>query len=95
MADGLDIVAVGIEDEGAVVVRVIMRPQARPAIVLAAGGKGGGMERIDLSAAARGEGDMLMGPRLIVAGLQPEHRPVAAITADLGAAGVLAAGRHR
>ena len=37
MADRLDVVAVGIEHEGAVIVRVIVRPQPRRAVVLAAG----------------------------------------------------------
>ena len=67
MADGFDIVAVGVEDEGAIVVRVIVRTQARPTIVLAAGGDGGGVEGIDFGAAARGKGDMLAVLRLVLA----------------------------
>ena len=36
MTDGLDIVAVGIQYKGAVIILVVMRPKARSAIVLAA-----------------------------------------------------------
>ena len=39
MADRLDVVSVGIKHECAVVVRVVVRPQAGRAIVLAAGRK--------------------------------------------------------
>ena len=42
MADGLDVVAVGPDDEGRVVVRVVLRAQAAPVVVRAAGGKPGG-----------------------------------------------------
>jgi hypothetical protein len=42
----LDIVAVEIEHEGTVVVLVIMRTQARLAVVLAAGGDGRPVERV-------------------------------------------------
>jgi hypothetical protein len=60
MTDGFDIVAVGVENKRRIVVRMIVRAQARPAIILAAGGDGSRMEGIDLGAAARGEGDVLM-----------------------------------
>ena len=46
MADGLDIVAGGIH-EGTAIIRVIMRAEARRAVVLAAGSKGRAMEGID------------------------------------------------
>src|SRR5262249_31730867 len=55
---GLDLVAVGIEDKGAIVVLVIDRSQAGLAVVLAAGGEGGAMERIDGLAVLGGEGDV-------------------------------------
>ena len=48
VADGLDIVAVGVEHEGAVVIRVIMRAKARRSVVLAARGNRGRIEGIDL-----------------------------------------------
>src|SRR5579872_6783471 len=38
VADRFDVVAVGIEYEGAVVVRVVLRAQSRAPVVLAAGG---------------------------------------------------------
>ncbi|HEX4112172.1 MAG TPA: hypothetical protein VH020_06520 [Stellaceae bacterium] len=47
MADGFDVVAVGVEHEGAVIVRVILRAQARRAIVVSARRQRGTMERID------------------------------------------------
>ena len=39
MAHSLDVVPVGIEHEGGIVIRVIMRAQTRRAVVLAARGK--------------------------------------------------------
>ena len=50
MANRLDIVAVRIEDEGGVVVRVIMRTQAGGAVVLAAGSQRGPVKGIDADA---------------------------------------------
>jgi hypothetical protein len=58
VADGLDVVAVRIEHEGAVIVRVIMRPQAGSAMVRAAGGERGFVEFVDRGAVGRREGDM-------------------------------------
>ena len=58
MADGLDVVAVGVEHEGPVIVGVILRTKAGRAIVLAASGNRGGIERIDLGAARSGESNM-------------------------------------
>ena len=58
MANGLDIVAVGVEHEGGVIIRVVSRAQARRAIVLAAGGDCGGVEGIDRLAGCSGERDM-------------------------------------
>ena len=37
MADGLNVVAVGVEHEGAVVVGMVMRPKTRSPILLPAG----------------------------------------------------------
>jgi hypothetical protein len=58
VADGLDIVAVGVEDEGAVVAGVVDRAWARGAVVGAAGGKGGGVEGVDQLGRASAEGDV-------------------------------------
>ena len=46
MADGLDVVAVGVEHEGAVVARVVVRTFARRAVVATAGGEGGAVEGV-------------------------------------------------
>ena len=54
----LDVVAIGIEHEGTVVIRMIMRAQARRAVVPAAGRDGGAIERVDLGAGLRREGDV-------------------------------------
>ena len=58
MADGLDIVAVGVEHEGAVVIRVIMRAQSWRSVVLPARGDRGRVKGIDSGAGGGGEGDM-------------------------------------
>jgi len=58
VADRFDVVAVGIEYEGAVVVGVILRAQPRPAVVLAAGGDGGAIEGVDGGAVLGGDGDV-------------------------------------
>src|SRR5690606_7229762 len=56
MTDGFDIVAVRIENKGTVVVRVVVGPQARCAIVLAARGHRRLVEGIDLGTLVGGEG---------------------------------------
>src|SRR5271168_5075846 len=55
MADGLDVVAVRVEDEGTVIVRMILRAQARRAIIASAGSERGGVERAHLRLVLRGE----------------------------------------
>ena len=72
-ADGFDVVAVGIEHEGAVIVRVIHLAEARAAIVLAAGGDRRLVEGVDLRAALGAEGEMDMRRRLAAA-RNPEER---------------------
>ena len=47
MADRFDIVAVGIEDERAIVIRMILRAQAGCTVVLAADGDGRAIKRLD------------------------------------------------
>ena len=56
MADGFDIVAVRVDDEGAVIVGVVVRADARRAVVLAAGSQRRRVEGVDLGAVSRGEG---------------------------------------
>jgi hypothetical protein len=54
MAHGLDVVAVGIEDEGAVVGRVVMRADAGAAVVARAGGERRGENARDTARSATG-----------------------------------------
>src|SRR5208337_4127522 len=92
VAHGFDIVAVGIEDEGPVVVRMIVRPQARRAVVPAPRRERRSIERLDLGARLSGEGDMRPALRL-AAGPDPEEG--LALGAEAGvrlAAGL--SGRH-
>src|SRR5436309_13107471 len=58
VADGLDVVAVRVEDVGPVVVRVVHRAHARGAVVGRAGGEGGGVERVDVLAPLDPERDV-------------------------------------
>src|SRR6185369_1539099 len=60
VADRFDIIAVRIENEGAVIGRMILRPQARCAVVGAAGGHGGTMEGIDRGPVLGRKGHMQM-----------------------------------
>src|ERR1700746_449475 len=73
MADGLDIVAVGVADEGAVIVLVIMRPQARRAVVAPTRRDRRLVEGIDGGAVLGMESDMGRGSGRL-AGSDPEVR---------------------
>ena len=53
VANRLDIDPVGIEDEGGIIVGVIMRTKARGAIVASAGGQRGRVECVDRGAVRR------------------------------------------
>ena len=48
MTDGFDLVPIWIENEGAIVIRMVRRPQAGPAIVLGAICHCDGVKRVDL-----------------------------------------------
>ena len=74
MADGFDIVAVGVDDESAVVVGVIVQSQARRTVVARARGQRGRMERVDGGAIGRGEGQMQAMARGLAARAYPEIR---------------------
>ena len=63
VADGLDVVAVGVEHVGAVVVRVVDLAHAGGAVVGAAGLERGGVEGVDGGAVGRLEGDVDLGDR--------------------------------
>src|ERR1700684_2848777 len=58
VADGLDVVAVRIEHEGAVIILMVVGPWARPAIVLAACRDRCRVKSIDGGASARGEANV-------------------------------------
>ena len=58
MGDGLDVVALRVEDERAVVVRVVLRADAGAAVVVAAGRERRRMECVHRRAVRRGEGDV-------------------------------------
>jgi hypothetical protein len=58
MANGLDIVAVGIEDESSVVVGMVIRAYSRRSIIPAASGDSFGMKPVHDGTVLRREGDM-------------------------------------
>jgi hypothetical protein len=58
VVDDLDVVAVGVEHERAVVAGVVDRPLARSAVVLVAGLERGGVERPDRRVVAGPERDV-------------------------------------
>src|ERR1700726_4579332 len=70
----LDVVAIGIEHEGTVIMRMIVWAKSGLAVVACAGAKGGRMEGIDLRARARFESDMKP-PAERAARADPELRP--------------------
>src|SRR5690606_3980387 len=96
MTDRFDIVPIRIDYEGAVVVLVIVRTQARPAIVRAAGRHGRGVECVNICTGRGLEGVMPTGARLRIFG-QPEIRLALAIAADPEPTGIFSGdlGDHR
>ena len=58
MTNDFYVVAVRIEDEGTVVVRMIMRPQARRAVIFSSGSEGGLMKGVNQRAFSDAKGDM-------------------------------------
>ena len=74
----LDVVAIRIEHEGAIVVRMVVRPQARRAVVLAAGRERGAMEGVDRGAVLGGEAEVQAGLQVglhwLSGGAEPEQR---------------------
>src|SRR5690606_29505276 len=81
VAHRFDVVAVGVENEGPVIVGVINLAYARRAIVPATGPKRGGVKRIDIGARFRGESEMQMAGASSAAA-DPEIGLVAAIAGD-------------
>src|SRR5690606_21943268 len=87
MTDRLDVVPVRIEDERAVVVRVVLGTRAGSPVVLGPRGDRSGMERIDLRVGRRADGVVAAGPGRLALG-EPEARfPVPAVPAHLDAPG--------
>ena len=73
MANRFDIVAIEVDDEGAIVVGVIVRSQARRAIVAPSGRERGAIKRVGVGSGACGEGDVSAALRS-VARPDPEKR---------------------
>ncbi len=86
MADRLDVVAVGIEDEGGVVALVVVRPLAGRAVVASAGGERRVVEGLDGVAVRGGEGDVELALQRF-AGADPEARLLRTEPGEGGAAG--------
>jgi len=87
MADRFEVDAIGIEDERAIIVRMIMRPKTRAAIVFPSGFQRRFVERIHLGPGRRDKGDVNAGAmRTAVA--DPEERfSILSITDAVVAAG--------
>src|ERR1044072_8560235 len=73
VADGLDVVAVGVEDEGAVVARVIDGARSRGTVVGAPSSESSGMESVDRLWRAGAEGDMGAADGRALASVDPEE----------------------
>src|SRR5271156_4055296 len=72
--DRFDVVAVGVENEGGVVVRMVMRPQSGSAIVAASGAETSLIKRLDLGSRLGGEGHVQTAHRFLAVSY-PEMRP--------------------
>ena len=68
----LDIMPVGVGDEGGVVGRVILRPQSRRTVVLSAIAEGEGIKRVDLFSSVDAESDMDRRGRFFPVHTEPE-----------------------
>src|SRR5262249_44718548 len=73
VANGFDVMSVGIEHEGAVVIGVVMRTQPGAAVVAPAGSYGGGVERVHQGAAGDAKSDVNRRP-VRSPGCDPEIR---------------------
>src|SRR5579862_378648 len=86
MTDRFDVVTVGIEYEGRIVVRMVMWAQARRAIVLAARRYGGAIKRVNASAILGRDGDV---DRSIEAAFAADPKIRLAVDAEAGGRGVI------
>src|SRR5689334_4055964 len=74
---GFKLVAVGVENEGGVIVGAVLRPEARSPFILAAESQGGRVEMVDGLSAGRAEGQMESRPgRRHRIGLEDEQQDV-------------------
>jgi hypothetical protein len=91
MANGFDVVSVGIENEGAVVVLMVVGPWAGPAVVAAARAHRGAVKGVDFGARLRGKRDMrtALPP---VSRADPEERLIVLAEAGVGVAASLFGG---
>ena len=78
MVNGLDVVPVGVEDEGTVVAGVVLGPLARPAVVAVARGDRGLVKAVDVVAFRDGEGHVEVLRRRPAVGDERERAPGAA-----------------
>src|SRR5689334_7561560 len=83
MPDRLEVVAVGIERERAVVAARVLRTEAGRTVVAPAGGERGGVERVDLLARRGAEGDVRGAPGAIAIGDREVVRAVVVAERDL------------
>src|SRR5262252_5962481 len=88
MADGLDVVAIRVEHEGAVVVRMVVPPQAGRAIVLSACRERGAIEGVDRGAVLGNERDVNLALRPLAGG-EPEIRLAIIAETDIARAAAL------
>jgi len=66
MANRFDIGAIGIEHERAIIIGMVIGPDARESVVDRSRRESGDMKAIDLGSRLRGEGDMQAGSRILV-----------------------------
>ena len=85
--DGLDVVAVGVEDVRAVVRGVVLRPQTRPSVVRSAGGERRAVEGLDGRVIHCGKRDVKRrpgwpsggDPKIVLIAVRAEAERVAAV----------------
>src|SRR5215468_2527258 len=74
MSDGLDPITVGVDDEGGVVMGVILGPEARLSVVTTAGGERRRVEGIDGAPEGRAEADVSVERRAVGVLGDPERQ---------------------
>lgn len=84
MTDGFDVVAIGIQDVGAVVVGVTDLAHAWTTVVRPARGDGGRMKGVNPLAAGGLQGDMESAVYRLALSLNPEGRPLSDSDSEAG-----------